>query len=91
LTLIKASASHAECLQHILSLYEDASGQMVNKEKTSIMFSPNTSKHVRHQVLTALGVEHTAKNKKYLGLPIYIGKYKQRMFEHIKQRIWARI
>ena len=50
------------------------------------MFSPNTSKHVRDQVLTALGVEHTAKNEKYLGLPIYIGKYKQRMFEHIKQK-----
>jgi len=91
LMLIKASASHAECLQQILSLYEDVSGQMVNKEKTSIMFSPNTSKHVRDQVLTALGVEHTAKNEKYLGLPIYIGKYKQHMFEHIKQRIWARI
>ena len=33
LMLIKASASHAECLQQILSLYQDVSGQMVNKEK----------------------------------------------------------
>jgi ribonuclease HI len=91
LMLINATASNANCLQHILNMYEDVSGQVINKEKTSIMFSPNTSPHVKDQVLTTFGVDHTANNEKYLGLPIYIGKSKKRTFEYIKQRIWTRI
>jgi hypothetical protein len=81
LMLINATASSATCLQHILNMYEHVSEQMINKEKTSIMFSPNTSAHVKDQVLATFGVEHTANNEKYMGLPIYIGKSKKRTFE----------
>jgi hypothetical protein len=81
LMLINATASSATCLQHILNMYEHVSEQMINKEKTSIMFSPNTSAHVKDQVLATFGVEHTANNEKYMGLSIYIGKSKKRTFE----------
>jgi hypothetical protein len=91
LMLIKATTSSVYSLQHILNLYEGVSGQMINKDKTSIMFSPNTPTHMRDQVLMALGTSQSANNEKYLGLPVYIGKSKKRMFEYIKQKIWARI
>ncbi|WVZ92789.1 hypothetical protein U9M48_038829, partial [Paspalum notatum var. saurae] len=58
---------------------QGASGQKINKDKTSIMFSPNAPTHVRDHVLRVLGIDHTAKNKKYLGLPVYIGKSKKSM------------
>ena len=73
LMLIKATSS-ANCLQHILNLYEDVSDQMINKEKTFTLLSPNTVSHVRDEVAAVLGVGHTTKSEKYLGLPVYIGK-----------------
>jgi hypothetical protein len=42
-------------------------------------------------MLSALGISHIASNEKYLGLPVYIGKSKKKMFEYIKQKVWLRI
>ena len=46
---------------------------------------------VQQQMLKELGISQFACNEKYLGLPVYIGKSKKRMFEYIKQKVWARI
>ena len=43
LVFMKVNAASALKLQEILSLYEDASGQMINKDKFAIMFSKGTS------------------------------------------------
>lgn len=71
LILIKASVQGARKLQHILELYEDASGQMINKEKTTTMFSPKTNEEVKNQMLAELGIVQIVRNDKYLGLPVY--------------------
>ena len=42
LILFRAKEEDAQQLQHILNLYEECSGQMINKDKSAIMFSPNT-------------------------------------------------
>jgi hypothetical protein len=42
LLLFKIKSQSTSHLQHITSLYEDFSGQMINKERCSIMFSSNT-------------------------------------------------
>ena len=55
------------------------------------MFSPNTKVQVQQQMLAELGISQLACNEKYLGLPVYIGKSKKRMFEYIKQKVWTRI
>ena len=39
LLLFKIENGSAEHLRNILSLYEDCSGQTINKDKSSIMFS----------------------------------------------------
>jgi ribonuclease HI len=91
LVLFKASNSGARSLQYILNLYEQASGQVINKDKTSIMFSPNTTQQIQQQVLSELGITQLTNNEKYLGLPVYIGKSKKKMFEYIKQKVWGRI
>lgn len=89
LILLKATPRGARCLQQILELYEEVSGQVVNKDKTSIMFSTNTPQLIRDQILSELRITHLASNEKYLGLPVYIGKSKKRMFEYIKQKVWV--
>jgi hypothetical protein len=37
------------------------------------------------------GIQTPSYNEKYLGLLVYIGKSKKRMFEYIKKKVWSRI
>jgi hypothetical protein len=47
LILMKARASDALELRRILEVYEKASGQVINREKSSLMFSPNSGQYDR--------------------------------------------
>ncbi|WVZ57476.1 hypothetical protein U9M48_007857 [Paspalum notatum var. saurae] len=60
--------------------------QMINRDKTSILFSPNTSEKIQKSFLTELRITSLAINEKYLGLPVYVGKSKKSMFEYIKRK-----
>jgi hypothetical protein len=91
LILMRASNTDAKELKRILELYEMASGQMINKDKSSILFSPNTGTNIRGQIRSTLSVTQEAKNERYLGLPVSIGKSRKKAFEYLKQRIWSRI
>lgn len=42
----------------------------------------------RDEVRSVLGLNGEATNEKYVGLPIYIGKSKERAFQYFKDRIW---
>jgi hypothetical protein len=87
----KIDAQSTSHLQYILSLYEDFSEQIINKNKYSIMFSNNTKEAVKTVVMHSLDIRSEAQNEKYLGLPIYTGKSKVQTFTYIKDRIWKRI
>jgi len=91
LLLLKTDEWSAYHLQNILSLYEDCSGQTINKDKSSVMFSRNTKSSEKNQLMAALGITSEARNEKYLGLPIYMGRSKRRTFEYLKERVWKRI
>ena len=91
LLLLKVDEMSASHLQNILSLYEVCSGQIINKEKSSIMFSRNTRESDRQSMMQALDISSEATNEKYLGLPIYMGRSKSKTFAYIKDRVWKRI
>jgi hypothetical protein len=57
LILVRAKEGDAQKLQDILNIYEECSGQMINREKSAIMFSPNTSDIDREQVMQALNIQ----------------------------------
>jgi hypothetical protein len=57
LILIQAKGEDATQLRGILELYETCSGQMINKMKSAILFSPNTSDENRTLVKEALDVQ----------------------------------
>lgn len=88
---MKARVNYAQELVHILDIYERASGQVINKEKSSILFSPNTSQQVRDQMKNCLSIDHEVRGEKYLGLPVAVGRSRKRTFESIKKKIWGRI
>ena len=71
----------------ILQLYEAASGQKINADKSSVFFSNNTPDDRRCEVLNILGPMQDTRHKKYLGLPSIIGKSKVEIFNEIKERV----
>ena len=91
LILMRARASDAQELRHILEVYERAFRQVINKDKSSIMFSPNTRQEERGQVRSSLLITSEASSEKYLGLPVSIGKSRSKAFEYIKRKLWSRI
>lgn len=66
-------------------------GQKLNKEKTPIFFSKNTSVEAKRHILAISGVQSTQSYDKYLGLSVMKGKSRIRTFKSIKDRIWSRI
>jgi len=75
----------------LLECYEKASGQQLNKEKTSIFFSRNTSQEARDCILRLSGIPSTQQFDKYLGLPALVGKSRLRELTCIKDRVWKRL
>jgi len=78
-------------IQEVLDCYEMASGQKINREKTSLFFSRNTNADIRVLISSAVGVPSTQQYECYLGLPALIGRSKVSTFNGIKGRIWSRM
>lgn len=54
--LFRANAGKAGLMKRILDRYEHNSGQMVNYNKTAVIFSPNTTETSRNEVCHEPGV-----------------------------------
>ena len=79
----------AECaaLQRILKVYEDASGQQLNRAKTSLFFSRNTPSAIQEEIKQRFGTQVIKQHEKYLGLPSLVEKNKKNTFNEIKEKI----
>ena len=82
---------NAKKIQLLLDWYEAASGQQVNKAKTTIFFSRNTPEDVQQEIKVLLGVPAIKQYDKYLGLPSFVGRQKKACFNQIKERIWNKM
>jgi hypothetical protein len=91
LLLMEASTESAAEINSILCQYEEASGQIINRDKSTILFSNNTSRRKKEAVMGVLGLRLEAEGGKYLGLPTYIGRNRTRAFAYIKEKILKRI
>ena len=87
LLFCKANSQECQNLIDILQLYEAASGQKINANKSSVFFSNNTPDDRRCEALNMLGPMQDTRHKKYLGLPSIIGKSKVEIFAEIKERV----
>ncbi|XP_059458269.1 uncharacterized protein LOC132187853 [Corylus avellana] len=91
LLFCRASILEWARIQDVLEVYEKASGQQLNRSKTSIFFSKNTKIEAKTVILNAAGVISTDRYEKYLGLPALIGRSKVSAFTNITGKIWERI
>ena len=74
----------------LLECYESASGQVINRQKTSIFFSKNTRAEVKHDIQSMLGARIMEGCKRYLGLPMAGGKSKVKTFKDLREKITNR-
>jgi hypothetical protein len=75
---MRARNEEAAELKRILEVYERAPGQMITKDESSILFSPNTKRTVRVQMKATLAVSQEKWGERYLGLPVSIGIQRRR-------------
>jgi hypothetical protein len=83
LIFMKANEDSALRLNMILRVYEDCSGQSVNREKSSIYFSPNTPLTTRQSLKQLMGITVEAFSERYLGLPTAVGRITSGTFDHL--------
>jgi hypothetical protein len=91
LMFCRATKEEITQLSNIINLYQGASGQLVNVNKSEILFSKHVKQETRdsiHQILHMQRVDHFSK---YLGLPTQIGKAKTQVFQFIQDKIWKKL
>ena len=95
--LLFCMANSTKCskVMDLLSLYEDVSGQKINRDKTTLFFSKSVTEANRQIIKGILGVHEIQHYEKYFRLPSLIGKGKKKKkktrFNYIKERVWRKL
>ena len=83
LLFCRATVEECQNLLTLLEKYEAASGQAINRQKTSLFFSKNTRQDVRNTIQQMLRARVMHDCESYLGLPMTCGRSKVNMFKEI--------
>lgn len=88
LLFCKASQNDCNNILEILQLYESASGQQINKNKTQLFFSSNTGQdmqaHVKNSTRNFGHYTHWV-------LPSFVGRGKEQSLNYFRERIWHKM
>ncbi|KAF7822581.1 reverse transcriptase [Senna tora] len=66
----KADLDNCNAVRHLLDEYAYMAGQVMNKEKSYVILSPNTARQFKRFMATALSAQTANKLGKYLGVQI---------------------
>ncbi|XP_066347704.1 uncharacterized protein [Miscanthus floridulus] len=83
----ETSQRGASRLQELLDICSRGSGQLVNRDKSAVIFSKNCMDDMKLEVQQSLNIEQEALAERYLGLPTNVGRSSSEVFEFIPTRI----
>uniref|UniRef100_A0A803QLX3 Reverse transcriptase domain-containing protein n=1 Tax=Cannabis sativa TaxID=3483 RepID=A0A803QLX3_CANSA len=86
-----ATVANSENLLKCIHTYEEWSGQRVNKQKSGLVFSPNTPRSCREEIKQRMGIGCLNSSEKYLGNPFFFSANKRSDFQFIKEKITNRL
>ena len=87
LLLCKANKEEAEEIVSCLKLYGDASGQMVNFQKSSVIFGSKIPASVKQEVQAILGIEKEGGEGFYVGLRECFNGSKRNLLSFIREKL----
>lgn len=91
LVFFKANPDGCAAIRNCLPLYERASGQLINYEKSSLSFSPNTTEGTTVLIKTMLSIPIVQSHDVYLGLPTFSARQKKLQFRYLVDRVVKKI
>jgi hypothetical protein len=87
----RASSHEATKILDILATYEQASGQMVNLDKSEASFSRNVRTEDKDMICNMMGAKVVEAQSRYLGFPIPFGRSKKAVFSFVMDRVWKKV
>lgn len=91
LLFFRATLENCEGVCNCLRMYEKASGQLINYEKSALSFSSNTSEDMIHAIKTRLSIPVVQEHEIYLGLPVCSMRNKKLKFRYLIERVSKRL
>lgn len=92
-SLLFLRAKEEECVEvrRLLGIYEQASGQVINLDKSEVSFSGNVADADKGLLSEVLGVGVVQDHGKSLGLSLIVGRSKEVVLEEVKDRLWKKL
>lgn len=91
LLFAKATSQEVGVINSCLETYMLWSGQMLNRDKSSIHYSRNTPSQIKAQLSAALHLSPLPAKVKHLGLPLVIPRRKSSALSTLQDRILAKL
>ncbi|XP_039038906.1 uncharacterized protein LOC120176565 [Hibiscus syriacus] len=83
----KSDIFDADTINSALANFRHYSGHRVNKRKTTIYFSPNTSTQLKEVIRDRLGFKQVTELGKYLGVPVHHGRSRRADYAFIIEKM----
>jgi hypothetical protein len=87
----RANSGDIEQINNIITTYQNASGQLVNVNKSEIMFTKHVNNQTRNDIHSLLPMQRVDYFSKYLGVPTHIGRSRNQVFQFIQDRVWKKL
>ncbi|XP_027166413.1 uncharacterized protein LOC113766418 [Coffea eugenioides] len=91
LIFANGSARSLKDIVQVLEMYQRASGQLVNAQKSGYLVHPSVCLSRRRVIERITGFPRQQFPVRYLGFPLYVGRYKSAYFGEVCHSISARI
>jgi hypothetical protein len=91
LLFCRATTIEVSAMASIIQAYQSASGQLVNLNKSEMVFSKGVPNSVKNDIHQIMPIQHVTHFTKYLGLPTVVGRSKKQVFNYIQDRIWKKL
>ncbi|KAL5826781.1 hypothetical protein ACOSQ3_018622 [Xanthoceras sorbifolium] len=92
-SLIFSRVTVEDCshLKEILKIYEQASGQSINFDKSTLSFSPNSREDPIRGIKGLFNIEVVSSHEKYLGPPFSISINNRKSFRSLLDKVWQKL